>query len=507
MDRRFQKAYERTLESGAFFALLVLCVGARAQDTDPADVPPDDGLEEIVLDVYDDAEDDEAYLEDVDEAILDVVDETPEDRLSRLFTLYLDAIANRSFAEADALAKQVVELTISEYGLDSDESAKALTNLAIAQHGSKDYETAILNYEAAIGIIERIDDRLSRDLMNPLRGLGSAQLAAGRPDLARDSFDRAIHISHVNDGPHNLEQLETLESLAETYMSVAEFDEAVDIQKRIYYLQARNVDPKSLEILPALTTRANWQRRMQLFDQERFTWRRIISIIEDKKGKESLDLIEPLTSLGNSYLFVGFSDSPYAQTASVSSGEIYLKRAVRIAEANQEAGWRTLTDAMLELGDYYMLSARPNRGQRVYEEVWEILSAGAEEERLEQRLQTLERVNVLQEIQPPAIYGSGVPGPVVGRPPGYEVGDVTYAYTVSTRGRPTSIRVIDANPSDLKDMHSSVARDVRRLMYRPRYIDGKATETQNVTYEHTYYYREADLPEQTTASNDSSDRP
>jgi len=461
-------------------------------------------LEEIVLPQQELFDEEEPYLEGVDESILDVEQESDAERLSRLFTLYLDAISEKQYAEADALGKQIVELTISAYGLDSEESAKALTNLAIAQHGIEDFESAILNYEAAIGIIERVDNRLSYDLINPLRGLGAAQLASGRPDLARDAFNRAVHVSHVNEGPHNLEQIETLESLAETYMSVGEYEEAVDVQKRIYYLQARNIDTDSMDIIPALRTRAGWQHRLQLYEQERFTWRRIISIIEDSQGKESLALIEPLTELGNSYLFVGFSDSPYAQTASVSSGEIYLKRAVRVAEANPEADWKVMTDTMLELGDYYMLSARPNRAEDIYEEVWQLLSKDADPARLRERSQELETAVVLQDIAPPKMYGGEPSVPVAGAPPGYETGTVVYEYVVSTRGRPTDIRLKQADPVGLDDMYQSIARDVRGLMYRPRLEDGVITATENVTYEHEFYYRESDLPETAAAAQSDS---
>jgi tetratricopeptide (TPR) repeat protein len=489
---------------------------ALAQEADPADADvaaptedtpragtgaaeADDGLEEIVLRREDEA-DEEPYLDELDEPIVDNESETDAERLSRLFTLYLNAVSDRQFEEADTLAKQVVELTIRTYGLDSDESAKALTNLAIAQHGINDFESAILNYEAAIGIIERIEDRLSHDLINPLRGLGAAQLASGRPDLARDSFNRAVHISHVNEGPHNLGQVETLESLAETFLSVGEFEDAVDVQKRIYYLQARGVNSNSLDIIPALRTRAGWQHRMQLYDQERFTWRRVISVIQDNKGDDSLDLIEPLTRLGNSYLFVGFSDSPYAQTASVTSGEVYLKRAIRVAEANTEAGWEVLTDTMLELGDYYLRSARPHRAERVYEEVWRILSDGDDEEKLQARAEQLESATVLQDITPPKMYG-GDPGvPLRGAPPGYETGTAVYEYTVSVRGTPMNIRLVDSDPEGLDDMYEAVARDVRRLIYRPKIEDGEMSMSEGVTYTHSFYYRQADLPEGTTAA-------
>lgn len=467
----------------------------------------DDELQEIVLPRQELFED-EPYIDDFDETIVDVDEETDAERLSRLFTLYMDAISDRMFEEADSLAKQIVELAISTYGLDSEESASALTNLAIAQHGIRDFESAILNYESAIGILERIENRLARNLINPLRGLGAAQLASGRPDLARDTFNRAVHISHVNDGPHNLEQIETLESLAETYMSVGELDEAVDIQKRIYYLQARNVDVDSLDIIPALRTRAGWQHRMQLFDQERFTWRRILSVIEDNKGSDSLDLIDPLTQLGNSYLFVGFNDTPYVQTASVSSGEIYLKRAVRVAEANPDAGWKVLTDTMLELGDYYMRSARPNRGQRVYEEVWALLTEQAsqgDDAALAERAEVLETATVLQDVAPPLIFGGDPAVPITGRPPGYETGRAVYEYTVSTRGRPVDITLVNSDPAGLDDMYSTIARDVRQLMYRPRFENGEVTVTDNVTYTHVFYYREADLPESVVEAQANAD--
>ncbi|MDH4107753.1 MAG: tetratricopeptide repeat protein [Gammaproteobacteria bacterium] len=472
-----------------------------AADTpaDPAGAAGDDvadeTLEPIVLPRQ------QIFLEDVD---LDQVDpniletqpdaETPEQKLRRLFVMYMDAIADRGFEEADTLGKQIVELTISEYGLDSHESAKALTNLAIAQHGIQDYESSILNYTAAIGIIERVDDRLSSALINPLRGLGAAQLASGRPDLAREAYDRAVHVSHVNEGPHNLEQIEVLQSLAETYLAVGEAEEAADIQKRIFYLQARNVDDQSLDMIPALKTRAEWQRRMLLLEQERYTWRRIIGILEDEYGKESLELIEPLTELAKSYLIVGYlTDAPYVDSSTVASGEIYLKRAVRITERNEEAGWQDRMAALLQLGDYYMVTDRANRGHRVYREVWDLLSE--EPDRLPVRARELEQATPLNEIRPPRMFGGDPSVPIVSDPPGYDTATVTVGYSVSTRGQAADIRVVDADPPGLSDMYESVGREIRRCIWRPKMVDGEFVDAPDLTFNHQFYYRRADLPE------------
>jgi tetratricopeptide (TPR) repeat protein len=177
--------------------------------------------------------------------------ETDEAEIRRLFGLYKESVISGNFLEADTLAKQIIELSIKVFGINSTESAKALTNLAIAQHGNKEYEAAERNFRASIDIIERISDRLNSALINPLKGLGATQLAIGRPDMARASFQRAVHLSHVNDGPHNLDQLDVLESMAEIYLAVGEHKEAVDVQERMYSIQARKLEPHSMDILPA----------------------------------------------------------------------------------------------------------------------------------------------------------------------------------------------------------------------------------------------------------------
>src|SRR5690606_4923973 len=66
---------------------------------------------------------------------------TPEERLQRYFRLYKEALDNNAYTEADTLAKQVVELSIALFGVNSLDSARALTNLGIAQHQNEDYDS------------------------------------------------------------------------------------------------------------------------------------------------------------------------------------------------------------------------------------------------------------------------------------------------------------------------------------------------------------------------------
>jgi tetratricopeptide (TPR) repeat protein len=490
-------------------AAFVIAAGSMALAQEPADYEDPENrdenaeeLEEITLetpddtgsgnDVYSGFEDDvDSDQEPSPGPLAD--EERPEEQLQRYFQLYKEALDNKAYAEADTLAKRVVELSIRLFGVNTLDSARALTNLGIAQHQNEEYDAAILNYTAAIGIIERVEDRLNSNLINPLKGLGAAQLASGQPDRAVESFERAVHVSHVNEGPHNLMQVDVLESLAETYLSVGEFDEVKDIQEHIFSLQARDVELDSLEALPALERQARWQHRLQFYEQERYTWRKIIEIIENRRNDEDLSLIPPLTELGKSYLFVGTPNMAFHQPTSISSGEIYLKRALRIAEANPEATWKDREGAMLALGDFYILSGKPSRARKIYGETWDLLSG--DEEKLKNRHDHLETLVVLQDVSPPKYVG--IDGEVRSQLPGdnYQTGKIVFDYSVSPRGLTTDIDKVEAEPEGFEDMERAVLNNLRAMVHRPRLVEGNAVQTDDLIFTHRFFYRESDLQE------------
>ena len=418
--------------------------------------------------------------------------ETDKEEIVRLFGIYKESINGGNYLEADTLAKRIIELSIRVFGIDSIESAKSLTNLAIAQHGNKEYEAAERNYGASIDIIERTSDRLNAALINPLKGLGATQLAIGKPDMARQSFQRAVHVSHVNNGPHNLDQIEVLESMAEIFIAVGEHKQALDMQEKMFSIQARNLDPRSLEILPALKNQAHWQHRLQMYDRERVSWRRVISVLERHHGKEDLRLIPPLTSLGKSYLFITPVEYDMQPEMSVASGETYLRRANRIADRNPDTDWQILEQTLLALGDYYVLSGRPNRASRVFGELWTVLSDG--ESQLVNRRDHLEKLNILQDIYPPKFYRSEQIDEEFPDEDEFEAGTVTYGFTVNSSGRTTDIRHIETQPPEFTDMRDRVRRNLRHLVYRPRIEAGEMVRTTEITYTHVFYYRPADIP-------------
>lgn len=459
---------------------------------DPA-LQEDDGLSELIFDeqtqsyrLFEDQDEDD-WVEPPSER------ESQAEELQRLFSLYREALTNRDFLEADTLAKRVVELSIGLNGLDSHDSAKAITNLGIAQHNNKEYEAALRNFMASIDIIERIDDNLSPALVNPLQGLAASQAATGRPDLARLSYQRAVHVSHVNSGPHNRGQVDILESMAELHISQGSWDEATEIQEHIYAIQARKIDPKSTDIIPALMQKARWQHRLQRYHRERVTWRQVVSVLEDNHGKDSLELIGPLTELGKSYLFVSPAEFDYQPEVSASSGESYLRRALRIAEEHPDASWETVENSLLSLGDYYVLAGRPNRAAKTYEETWEFLTEGNDPARLQARRDHLEKPKVLQRVFPPKYYNSDR-SEAEQVPDSFEQGTMTLMFVISPSGRVSNLRHIETQPAGLAEFSTVVGRTVRRLIYRPRMENAVTVATAETLYTHEFFYRPDDVP-------------
>ena len=411
-----------------------------------------------------------------------------EQQLADEFERYRRLIDEGVMDEADASAKRIVEMVIRLYGPQSIEASKALSNLALVQMRNEQYEAAIQNFESSVEIIETVEDRLNERLVNPLTGLGSAQLKNGRPDLATKTFSRARHITHVNEGPHNIQQVEILEALAQATLLTGDTKGARQLLDRMHALNVRHFAGDELALIPSLMRRASWQHTARYFNDERATYRRIIRIMENKLGKDDPQLILPLSKLGESFYFIDVGQSESQHRGMVSTGEIYFKRAMRIAEGTSDIDWQELAQVKLALADHYIYILSQNRAKRLYAEVWDFLSS--DEERLAYRDEVLEHpVPLVQDAIPKYAFKGGDNATADQE---LLTGRIRVDYTVSIRGRVRNIRT-EAIPPEFTDMQRMVHREILRRVFRPRMIDAEIRQSDNLVFEHEFYYRQADL--------------
>jgi tetratricopeptide (TPR) repeat protein len=415
------------------------------------------------------------------------VEEVTEQTLLREHSRFVGYLEESNFDQADISAKRVIEMAIKLHGPQSHETAKALNNLAVVQSSTQQYDAAIQNFTAAIEIIENIEDRLNEELVNPLKGLGAAQLGNGRPDLASKTYGRATHITHVNDGPHNIDQVEILESLAEANVRLGLIDEARDVLDRIHILNVRHFSDDAMGLLPSLMRRAGWQHEAGYYNDERATYRRAIRIIEDSVGKEDPRLIDPLIKLGESFYYfepMTHESSPFIGS---STGEVYLKRANRIAERSANFPWLERASTKLALADYYIFSSEYARAKNIYQEVWNDL--GADDDRLAMRQELLG--------QPRAIWKESLPSATSGaagstrRDGEIRTGEVNVIYEITQRGR-ARIKEATVNPEEFTAIRRIIEREVKRRVYRPMLVDGTTVGSGPQLFRHEFKYSQTE---------------
>jgi len=259
----------------------------------------------------------------------------------------------------------------------------------------------------------------------------------------------------------------------------------------IYALNIRHHDGNAMNLVEPLMRRARWQRRTGYTLDERATYRRIIRIIETKQGKESLELVDPLMKLGMSYFYPDINDSSGFQAASMASGEMYFKRAVRLSEGSEEPDWRLIARTKLGLGDYYTFRSDPGRARKTYAAVWELLSS--DDERMALRSSELEQVNVLNEDPIPQYVGAATREDVAIADDGLRQGRIVVSFDINTRGRVSSLRIVEENPTEFQQMRRFLVREFRSRVFRPRFDNASPVRTEGQMFTHTFFYQQEDL--------------
>ena len=74
------------------------------------------------------------------------------------------------------------------------------------------------------------------------------------------------------------------------------------------------------------------------------------------------------------------------------------------------------------------------------------------------------------------------------------MGTMSFGFTVSAIGRVVDVKVIETQPQEFGEFAMVVARNLRRLIYRPRMVEMEMVATPDIIYTHEFYYRPEDIP-------------
>ncbi len=413
----------------------------------------------------------------------------PGSKTSIWFTLAIVLGASHTWAQ------ESIEAMLSEENAPA-EAAEAVTLQDIeAQIRAREYDYPIQWLHQQIGEIEHSSNRYDARLIRPLTLLGDAQTGKGDYTEALDNYQRAVHLSRVNDGLNSAGQIPIVYREANAYKALGSYKEANDREEYAFHVLSRAHDPYDAELLPGVFHLAEWYRDTNNIFAARSLYEQAVNILSANNLQASALAIPAYQGIAHTYrlerfppFYVGESDTSsgsdfapaYSDALSVNNfpaGERALQQIIEIHRTSSNPDPVVLAEAILDLADWYLLFDKTQRAFPLYEHVYQLLSD----------VEGFAVANFFAE--PKILY---FPAPQDPRAPPPELrgerrtGFVEVGYEVSKTGYAKSLRTINAEPEGLMDFR--VRKSLRLSRYRPMLIDGQPVDKPDHVYRHEFAY-------------------
>ncbi len=383
--------------------------------------------------------------------------------------------------------------------LDVDDPALADVESRIR---AREFDQPITWLETHIDTLESISHRYDPELVRPLVLLGDAELGKGNYGTALEHYGRAVHVSRVNDGLHSASHVEIVYREAQAYKAMGNYEQANNREEYAYQVLKRAHGGMDEDLLPGVYKLARWYRDTQNLFSARAMYQHALEILIANGKHDDLESIPAYEGIAWSYRLERFPpyfmsggetrasefSSAYEESISINNfpaGERALQQIIRIYRNTDSINPVVVSEAILELADWYLLFDKTKRAYPLYEYVYDAL------EELEPGLAGT------YFGEPKLLY---FPVPQDPRPPDLQergdarTGYVELAYEISDSGYPRSLKTVASEPPGLMDFR--VRKSLRLSRYRPMIVEGQALATQDFTYRYEFDYFEELEPAQ-----------
>lgn len=359
---------------------------------------------------------------------------------------------------------------------------------------------AINVVELEIEKIERRSNRYNIELARPLVVLGDALAGVGDRKGALGAYDRAVHITRINRGLHHPSQVEIVYREASIIAANGDLAQANRRHEYAYDILLRSYGGGNPSLLPGIFSLADWYLVNYNIFSARGLYEHALSVADETLAAADPSRLRALRGMAATYRSERFPPYHKETTSGTSHqvgyrygampvinnfarGEHALIEVVNVIMASAAGSSdEDVADAVLELGDWYLIFGKHDRATTLYRHVWGLLEAKPDQ---------------LAEIfdSPTPLY-LPLPGDpdtdedAAGRP---RSGVVELSFRVDASGGVSRIATLHSEPQNLMDV--KVRRAVRRARYRPAF-DGEATlATDDVRVSHEFmYYPTDDFP-------------
>ncbi len=382
-------------------------------------------------------------------------------------------------------------------------------------------EEALVLIEQQITDVIATDGRNSELLIEPLVLKGDALRTLMFYSAALEAYDDARAIQRRHFGLHDLNQVDVLYREAETYYEQEQFVTANDRHEYAFSIYIRKYGTDSPEILPGLFRLADWYMDTDNIFTARGLYQKALSDFTPEGDVQTKTRIRALSGLAQTYQQERFRPADYsaqtdkftprpygsinhpehyfAELNDFSKGEEALLELVRINLEREDETSPVLAEAKLRLADWYLLFEKYEKAAVVYQDIWETLDGSPQFAFVEEHMTT---PKVLYKPLPddPERPKRETTIPVVELE-----GRIEIALTVTERGKTKKIKQVSSHPGQM--LARATRNTAANSIYRPAFVDGIATTTENVQFLHTFpYYTSARSSNSGTTQNNTSYR-
>jgi tetratricopeptide (TPR) repeat protein len=405
------------------------------------------------------------------------------------------------FEDALPYAKRVVELSETDEERDH-ELPIAYNNLGATQYQLADYPAAEVSYRKSLELLESTQGISSRRLVVPLAGLGAVFAAQGQHQVAADLFDRALAVSRRADGLFNLQQVPLIDQAADS--RYASRDYAGAEREHLYALKIteQNYGYGDTRTLPPLLELGAFYESLREFIAARNMYMRARDVAL-KPGVYDPQAVKALNGIARSHRLQYTMDPDTLESQqsarNETTGEVFnqaykesrvqhpgadrtglkaAETALALLRSTSDPPAALMTETLIELGDWYQATSRPDISTPYYAEAAAIFDAQVEADPLAGHPLKAPRMVF---YRPPLSANRGL-NTLSGQ---YVIRKTVFSFLVSEKGEPLDITVVSTDMDESQVSQSQ--RAIGRAIYSPRFVDGQPASTAGVTFTSEWY--------------------
>ena len=259
-----------------------------------------------------------------------------------------------------------------------------------------EFADAAVAAERRVDAVEDASGRYALALKRPLTLLGDALLGMGDGPGALAAYERALHVARVNLGLFDPSQVDVVYREAVVHATMGDQATADARHGYAFNVLLRAYGRDDPRLVPGLFTLAEWHQEHHRVFSARRLFDRAVGIAASQFPPGDPRMIRALRGVAatfrderfprnlsatrNQPAMSSFRDSARNRAITVNNfapGERALITVVKLKQSNPDATDTDIGEAMLELGDWYLLFEKYDRAFALYERVWQLLEEDA----------------------------------------------------------------------------------------------------------------------------------